>query len=108
MGLGYQDGHLPIGPMGTDSPRVGTWAAFTLQPLLPATGSGETGLSHPDQHRMAASWGALHRSRGHTTPTADGGVGPVTKTTPKLRDPSRGKLGTRWDTAGTKTKDSSI
>ena len=27
---------------------VGTWAAFTLQPLLPATGSGEKGLSYPD------------------------------------------------------------
>jgi len=46
--LGHQVGHPPIGPMGTDSPRVGTWAIFTLQPHLPATGSGETGLSYPD------------------------------------------------------------
>ena len=46
--LGIRLGHPPIGPTDTDSPRVGTRAALTLQPLLPATGSGETGLSYPD------------------------------------------------------------
>ena len=83
MGLGYQAGYLPIGPMDTDSPRVGTRAAFTLQPLLPATGSGETGLSYPDQLRMAVNRRTLSRSKGHTTPGAEGGVGPGTKGMPR-------------------------
>ena len=90
--------------MDTDSPRVGTRAAFTLQPLLPATGSGETGLSYPNNTGWLTT---LELCSGQeVTPHRHQmvGWGPETKNIPKTWDPSRGTLGTRWDTAGTETK----
>ena len=101
-------GWVPVGWTGEpDSPRGGPGPHPHHNHSCRHAGSGETGLSYPDSNWMAdgtravlRQWVTPHRQQN------GGGVGPGTMNTPNTWDPSRGMLGTRWDTAGTKIKDS--